>query len=294
MGTQEKNIKITWWKLGLLTITTPVVYLAISSQFRLTQKANLYVMASEVKYDVLSIQKTTNVSDNLQEEHSKPFNSEKTDSTPTSAPQEQEGKDRLDFSDTGRAGQQSAGEARGRCNSTGFPLTALIPASNSGKTVKKYPTFWFYVPNYTDTVTEIEFVLQDKDRNHLWEQQISVNETSGYLNVSLPQDSPGLEAGKWYRWYFKVYCEEGKHYSPKTVYGWVTRITKDYSLESRLKHNQHPDYKVYSEAGIWFDAIDSLFKQNNIQYTKMNCSNFQKAWQQLMQARGVNLDLPKP
>ncbi|MGK7895213.1 MAG: DUF928 domain-containing protein, partial [Xenococcus sp. (in: cyanobacteria)] len=51
----------------------------------------------------------------------------------------------LDFSDTGRSGQQTAGETRsGQCGDVSIPLTALVPSSNSGKTIATHPQLWFY------------------------------------------------------------------------------------------------------------------------------------------------------
>ena len=199
--------------------------------------------------------------------------------------------DKLDFSDTGRAGQQTAGEARGQCGDTEFPLTALVPVSNWGKTVQEYPSFWFYLPAYYGSATQVEFVLQDKDRNNISQENLSTEGNSDYLYASLPQDRPGLKVGEWYRWYLKVFCDQQKRYPPKVVYGWIRRVPIDSHLRSQLTNNQYPLYEVYGKAGIWFDAIDSLLQTPSIKKTSLY---FQKGWQQLITAKGVDLDLPQP
>ncbi len=282
MDTQHWTSRGIWWRLGLLTIAPPLINTALFAE-----TANNMVTTSETETTSLSIPEQISLIETPTQQRSLVILQKSSEENSSVTTEE----DILDFSDTGRAGQQTAGEARGQCPSAEFPLTALVPTSNWGKTIKGHPTFWFYVPSYSEPVGEIEFVLQDQDRNHLWKKQLSMGETSGYLNVSLPQDQPGLERGKWYRWYLKVYCDAEKSYPPKVVYGWVTRVMIDSSLQSQLQNGQQQQHKVYGKAGIWFDAIDSLFQWQDISTTS---PHFQSDWQQLITATGVDLNLPQP
>ncbi len=281
MDNQNWKKQQIYWKLGLLMIAFPLIGTASAQS----------PTASEIESTLLSVLEPINIEENPPKKRLKLLSVDKTLATSTSSPEENTSEDILDFSDTGRAGQQTAGEARGQCNNGGFPLTALVPASNWGKTTKKHPIFWFYVPSSLDSATEIEFVFQDEDRNHLWQQKLSTQKTSNYLNVSLPQEQPELEIGKWYRWYLKIYCDPEKRYPPKFVYGWVKRVSIDYALESELNNSQQQPYEIYGKAGIWFDAINSLLKSKD---SNAKSLYFQQNWQQLIQAKGVELNLPQP
>ncbi len=276
---QKKQIS---WKLGLLMIAFPLI---------VTESAQSLTILEKIESTLLSVPEPINLEKNPPKKRLKLFIADKIPLTSTSSSEENAAEDMLDFSDTGRAGQQTAGEARGHCNNGGFPLTALVPASNWGTTTKKHPIFWFYVPSYSNSATEIEFVFQDEDRNHLWKKKLSTQKTSAYVNVSLPQAQPELEIGKWYRWYLKIYCDPEKIYPPKVVYGWVKRVSMDYALESELNNSQQQPYEIYGKAGVWFDAINSLFQS---QYSNPNSLYFEQSWQQLIKAKGVKLNLPQP
>ena len=299
MDTQHWTSRGIWWKLGLLTIAPPIINTAIATRLGSAETASNMVTASETETTSLSIPEQISIIETPPQQRSLrasaplslPVILQQSSEENSSVTSEEDIEDILDFSDTGRAGQQTAGEGRGQCAIAEFPLTALVPTSNWGKTIKEHPTFWFYVPSYSEPVSEIEFIFQDQDRNHLWKKQLSMGETSGYLNVSLPQDQPGLETGKWYRWYLKVYCDAEKSYPPKVVYGWVTKVMIDSSLQSQLQNDQQQQHKVYGKAGIWFDAIDSLFQWQDISTTS---PHFQNDWQQLITATGVDLNLPQP
>ena len=285
MDTRNWNIKQNPWKLALLMSLTPVTNVAIANTMELLEDLNGSVTVSSIELHLLSIPQTVKITNISPDQQFNLLSAEET--RKTSSQQE----DTLDFSDTGRAGQQSAGEARGQCGSTEFPLTALVPVSNWGKTVKEHPTFWFYVPSHSTSATQIEFVLQDQDRNNLSKQQLSIDGNSDYVNTRVPQHLPGLKIGEWYRWYLKVYCDHEKLYPPKVVYGWIRRVKIDNNLRSQLRDNQDKSYEVYGKAGIWFDAIDSLLQTDSIKKTS---PNFQQGWQQLIKAKGVELNLPQP
>ncbi|MDJ0743342.1 MAG: DUF928 domain-containing protein [Xenococcaceae cyanobacterium MO_167.B27] len=280
MKSQHSITKKIWWKLGLLAIAPLLIY---------TVSTSSTITASEIETTSKPVPKKVNLADNIPEKGRSIISEQSAEENSSITSQE----DPLDFSDTGRAGQQTAGEGRGQCNSSEFPLTALVPTSNWGKTIKEHPTFWFYVPSYSRPVSEIEFVLQDQDRRNLWKKRLFMNETSGYLNVSLPENQPGLETGKWYRWYLKVYCDREKNSPPVVVYGWVTRVEMDSTLSSQLQSGQAKPHKVYSKSGIWFDAIDSILSLKRYSDKPIN-PNCHKYWQKLTKAKGVNLKLPQP
>jgi hypothetical protein len=193
-----------------------------------------------------------------------------------------------DFSGTGRPGRQTSGESRSDCLTTEFPLTALMPASNWGKTVSERPTFWFYVP-YSPQETPIgEFVLQDEARNDVYRIPFTLPQTPGFVSFSVPAERSPLEVDKWYRWYFKLYCDRQKSSSPVFVQGWVQRIALTPELENQLEKTLRPD-TVYSKRQIWYDAIARLA---NLRLANPSDVQLEEDWNRLLKVKGVEIELP--
>jgi hypothetical protein len=196
---------------------------------------------------------------------------------------------KIDFSGTGRPGKQTAGENRGGCPSADNHLTALIPISNLGKTVKAHPSFWVYIPYNKKQIQKAEFVLQTAAREDVWRSPVNLEDRSSYLNLELPKTIPPLKIGNWYRWYLKVFCNSTTLASPKFVQGWISRIAIESGLNSALVNNPQQDYSIYVEHGIWYDAIDLLLKSYQ---QDPNNPMIRQDWQNLLEAKGVNLKLP--
>ncbi len=195
----------------------------------------------------------------------------------------------LDFSDTGRSGQQTAGETRrGQCPDVSFPLTALVPSSNLGKTIAAHPKLWFYVPYSTKDISKIEFVIQDANRNDISRQTWQPQNIPGYLSTSLPETEPALETSKSYRWYFKVYCQQNGNSAPLFVQGWIEKseLSKDLSLQLQAEQSPH---MLYAHNDLWFDAINSLLHYYLI---APNDSAIRQDWEKLIKAKGADLELP--
>jgi len=195
----------------------------------------------------------------------------------------------LDFSDTGRPGQQTAGESRGNCPNTEGSLEAVVPNSHAGKTVSAHPNFWVYFPYDAKQVSHVEFVLQNEAREDIWRSQFKMDLDIGYKSFSLPKTAPPLKIGEWYRWYVKVYCDS-RTASAQYVQSWVNRVplTSRLYLELQEELNSHQTYGNY---GIWYDAIDHLFKAYQHQPSSLV---LEQDWQNLIEARGVELqNLPQ-
>jgi hypothetical protein len=189
-----------------------------------------------------------------------------------------------DFSSTGRPGRQTSGESRGNCPTTKLPLTALIPNSHWGKTAQERPTLWFYVPYTPQEAPLGEFVLQDVERNDLARIPFSLSQTPGFTSVTIPDDRSPLELEKWYRWYFKLYCDRQKSSSPIFTQGWIQRI----ALTSELKEQMHKDI-IYTADRVWYDAIADLA---NRRLAQPGNAGLIADWNRLLKAKGVEIELP--
>ncbi len=195
----------------------------------------------------------------------------------------------FDFSGDGRPGHRNGGGSRSDCPSIDLPLTALMPSSNFGQVIATHPEFWLYVPYTPEQAPVGEFVIQDADRNDIYRANITLPDTPGLTSVALPTTVPELTLNQDYRWYFNLYCDENKESSPVFVQGWIQRIGTTPSLETQLANAPERVDLVYAENQVWFDAIASLAENR---MTNPTDSNLIADWNALLNAKGVNLNLP--
>ena len=195
----------------------------------------------------------------------------------------------LDFSDTGRPGQQTAGESRGSCINADNNLEAIIPASHSGKTISGHPRFWVYFPYASHQVSHVEFIVQNEAREDIWRSQLNVEDDTGYKSFSIPETEAPLKVGQWYRWYVKIYCD--RLASAKYVQGWVTRVPLLSKLYLELQQQPQLSHQIYGNHGIWYDAIDRLI---TVYQSEPHNMALERDWQNLIRAKGVELQQLPP
>lgn len=163
-----------------------------------------------------------------------------------------------DFSAYGRPGRRVGGGSRSPCPAIEPPLTALMPASNWGRTIAERPTFWFYIPYSPQQAPAGEFVLQEEKGNDVYRTSFTLPKTPGFVSFNTPPQAAPLEINQWYRWYFKVYCEPQTSSTPVFVEGWVQRVERTAELDRQLKAAELEDYRIYAVNGLWFDALAHL------------------------------------
>jgi hypothetical protein len=174
-------------------------------------------------------------------------------------------------------------------------LTALIPESNIGITIAKYPTFFFYIPDANLAgVKSASLFLYDHNQRVVYEKIVKLKSRDRIVSIAL-SDSPSLpplEVGKSYKWDFYIAFDEGDMSRSVSVAGWIKRV----SLDSKLQHKLNtalPQQKpaIYASNGLWYDALASL--------AKLRCSypdhaNFSSDWESLLQQVGLPEIAKKP
>ncbi len=198
-------------------------------------------------------------------------------------PEEQEKP--LDFSDTGRPGQHTAGDSRGNCSNLDGQVKAVVPTSHTGKTISSHPSFWVYFPYSSQRISYVEFVVQNEEREDIWRSQLRIDQDIGYKSFSLPKTAKPLETGQWYRWYVKVYCQS-RTASAQYVQSWVKRIPLTSKLYLELQEKSEPSHKTYGSHGIWYDAVDRLLQEYQRRPSSLT---LEQDWQNLIKAKGVEL-----
>lgn len=191
-----------------------------------------------------------------------------------------------DFSGEGRPGRRSGGGSRSPCPAIEPSLTALMPATNLGKTVAERPTFWFYVPYSSQQAPAGEFVLQGKGGNDLYRTRLTLPQTPGFVSFSTPPTAAPLEVNQSYRWYFKLYCQSQPASAPVFVDGWVQRVELTPELESQLRSAKAQDYAIYAANGIWYDALAHLAE---LRLSNPANTRLEQEWAKLLGARGIGL-----
>lgn len=201
--------------------------------------------------------------------------------------QQQVKQQELDFSGYGRPGRRAGGGSRSPCPPIDPPVTALMPATNWGKTVASHPTFWFYVPYSPQEAPAGEFVLQEEKGKDVYRIPFTLPKTPGFVSFSTPSTAAPLEVDKSYHWYFKLYCDAQKSSTPIFVEGWVQRVALTPELESQLKAAKQQEYVVYAANGIWYDALDHLAQ---MRLTNPANARFAQEWASLLGVKGVGLE----
>jgi Domain of Unknown Function (DUF928) len=154
-------------------------------------------------------------------------------------------------------GRTQGGATRGTCKQGQTPLLPITSPEKVGLTTQAYPTFAWYLPDTAPT--EVEFVLQENDRN-IYSTSFQVTGEAKLITVKLPETSnlPPLQVGKTYTWKFVLHCTASTENFAATQ-GQILRIVPSPSLTQSLR-TASPTQRaeLFAKQGIWYDATDSF------------------------------------
>ncbi|MGK7891442.1 MAG: DUF928 domain-containing protein [Leptolyngbyaceae cyanobacterium] len=143
-------------------------------------------------------------------------------------------------------------------------LMALMPQTNEGKTIARYPTFWFYLPlDASSEAIRAEFWLLDENDNSVLSNDIwlSLPEQPGIFSVTLPTSEAPLEVNKRYRWFFIIVCDESDSAGNPTVEGWIERVERDTIVQQLGGVIDAPPenlLSIYTEYFLWHETVSLL------------------------------------
>ncbi len=163
----------------------------------------------------------------------------------------------------GAPGKRTDAGSRNGCSALNKPLIALVPPTNIGLTVAKYPTFWFYVPYPSNSSALGKFQLLDERETVVYTTNISTKGTPGIVGVELPQSFSGLEVGKKYQWVLSFSCNSTSMETSTLVNGFVERVavTKDFQRRLDGAKILRDSLLLYGEEGLWFDLLGGLIRE---------------------------------
>ncbi|MBE9039283.1 DUF928 domain-containing protein [Oscillatoriales cyanobacterium LEGE 11467] len=209
----------------------------------------------------------------------------------------------LDFSPPDRGAPETAVGGATRGNGLCGEVKPLVPKDTSqnsepfpyfGITIADRPTLFFHVkgsPRYVGQPTYFalnEITTQGERGELVYEADLSLPERGGVMSVSLPPTLT-LEEGKSYEWFMEMSCIDNEEASEMNhIQGWLDRISATPGLSDRLDIAQTPTDRatVYAEAGIWFDALETLARERRVE----NTPELQAAWASLLGDSDVGLN----
>lgn len=187
--------------------------------------------------------------------------------------------------DNGLPGRREGGGTRGGCATQQPALTALIPKTNLGLTLQEHPTLFWYVP--PNTAAAAEFVLLDQNNAEVYTAMVPITNQAGLVQVSLPTDGsvPPLETDKLYHWYFSLICDPLDRSADQFTDGWIQRTQPSPELARQLEAApEQAKFSIYSEAGIWYDAITTLA---TLRQQQPQNAGLAQQWQALLESVGL-------
>jgi hypothetical protein len=83
---------------------------------------------------------------------------------------------------------------------------------------------------------------------------------AGIVQLEMPKNLPELVPGKEYRWSVTLICNADRRSNDTFAQSWIKRVPSTPALEQQLATatTERDRALAYAEAGLWYDAIDTL------------------------------------
>jgi hypothetical protein len=127
-----------------------------------------------------------------------------------------------------------------------------------------------------------EFILQDENRNLIYEQALTIKNSSGVISVSIPANTnvPPLEVGKNYTWVFSLICDPDDRSADQIEKGTVRRVELSADILGELENaDLRRKTFIYAQNGIWQDALGNLAAARRANPNELV---FQTDWESLL------------
>ncbi len=156
----------------------------------------------------------------------------------------------------GAPGGRVGGGTRGG-DSTLAMLFALVP-DHLGLTIQEQPSLYWYLSNSTPYKLVLTINRTDLIKPVL-EVTLTDKAKRGIQFVSLEDHDIKLERDREYAWFVSLILDEEHHGKNIVAGGRIKRIVPPEKLLVQLREAEPQEVtSVYSEAGLWYDAFDSI------------------------------------
>lgn len=145
-----------------------------------------------------------------------------------------------------------------RSTSDLVPRTEALVPEVSGQTIASQPAIYWYLADATEHRIDFTLIRVD-DGTTLVEETLPSGLVPGIQRVALSDHGVKLEPGQSYQWFVAVVPRPEQPLYNRIVGGGIERVAASDALKEKLDATPDTeDYLVLSEAGLWYDAFDSL------------------------------------
>lgn len=171
-----------------------------------------------------------------------------------------------------RGGGTRPGDSKCLPGKTG--LISITP--KSAETTKEFATFWFYIPQAPASDTSFSFIILDERDNFILNSKNTyLSGTPGFISLN----SPTLEIGKTYRWYFSLNCDRQNPEDRTSVEGKIQRIAETSTLD-----NPQERLDFYLKNNDWYNAFLLLAE---LRKADPNDAKLKADWEQLLRSQNL-------
>jgi hypothetical protein len=138
-----------------------------------------------------------------------------------------------------------------------FVLSALVP-EDSGLTVSEQPVLYWYISNTTTLPVEVA-ISDPRATQPLLETRLPSPVQPGLHRIKLADHGVRLAPGIAYRWSVTVISDANRRSRDILAGGVIERVEPPAGLREKLAERDRDEYPfVYAQAGLWYDALDSI------------------------------------
>ncbi|GJL50432.1 MAG: hypothetical protein NPIRA01_16590 [Nitrospirales bacterium] len=136
-------------------------------------------------------------------------------------------------------------------------LFAMVP-DHLGLTIKEQPSLYWYLSRPAPYKMVLTVNQEDLIRPVL-EISLADDGVAGIHSVCLHDHNVRLELGKEYQWFVELVVDADSPARNLVAGGRIKRISPPETLLAQLRNAEPQDVtSIYSEAGLWYDAFDSI------------------------------------
>jgi hypothetical protein len=165
-------------------------------------------------------------------------------------------------------------------------LTALTPGKHVGLSHERRPVLYVYLPKTNAKVAE--FSIYDEKMNGVYQTDISVENSKGFIAIKLPSVL-SLVKNQPYYWSFALACNPEDRTSDMVVGGWIEYTQLSQDLQNKLiKANSVERISLYAQNGYWYDAVATVME---LQQKEPHNSQLAQTWTELLTSVGLSLNI---
>ncbi len=139
-------------------------------------------------------------------------------------------------------------------------IEALVP-EEAGWTLEEQPVLYWYLSKPAADLRTDLVVMRLDPMETLLETTLPPSKSAGIQRIRLADHGVKLEPDVSYQWLVKLVPDASDRSYDRIVGGGLKRVTPSQELQRKLGEPSTSRPHALAEAGIWYDAIDSLSQQ---------------------------------